>query len=162
MFPLLIRPPQLLNVCHHRPITPPEPSAPQHLWGDPGAPWLPGQRRRQEVVLLGDAGGVSQDVDGLSIKYTCLFIYQKRSDGSPGFQVRTLRHPLYGSQVRLLQPTPSTQLCVCVCVCARSVVSDSVTPWTLAPRTPLSMGFSGFFQTRILEWVVISYLRGSS
>lgn len=36
MFPLLIRPPLLLRVCHHRPITPPEPSAPQHLWGGPG------------------------------------------------------------------------------------------------------------------------------
>ena len=122
MFPLLIRPPLLLNVCHQRPITPPEPSAPQHLWGDPGAPWLPGQRRRREVVLLGDAGGVSRGEDGLSTKYTCLFIYQKRSDGSPGFQVRTLRHPLYGSQVRLLQPTPSTQLCVRVCVCTLSRV----------------------------------------
>ena len=158
---VIIAPLRLLN--HLRPST----------YGETlGAPWLPGQRRRQEVVLLGDAGGISRGEDGLSTKYTRLFIYQKRSDGSPEFQVRTLRHPLYGSQVRLLQPTPSTQLCVCMCVCvcvcvcararARSVVSDSVTPWTVAHQAPLSMGFSRFFQTRILEWVAISYLRGSS
>ena len=67
-------------------------------------------------MLLGGAGGLSRGEDGLSAKYTCLFIYQKGSDGSPGFQVRTLRHPLYGSQVRLLQPAPSTQLCVGLCV----------------------------------------------
>ena len=34
-------------------------------------------------------------------------------------------------------------MCVCVCVCARShsVLSDSVTPWTVAHQAPLSMGF---------------------
>ena len=38
--------------------------------------------------------------------------------------------------------------CVCVCVCvrarahARSVVSDSATPWAVAWDSPLSMGFS--------------------
>ena len=34
-----------------------------------------------------------------------------------------------------------------------------VTPWTVAHQVPLSMGF---FQARILEWVAISFSRGSS
>ena len=33
-------------------------------------------------------------------------------------------------------------VCVCVCVCTHTVVSDSVTPWTVAHQVPLSMGFS--------------------
>ena len=34
-------------------------------------------------------------------------------------------------------------VCVCVCVCvSRSFVSDSVTSWTIAGHTPLSMEFS--------------------
>ena len=35
-------------------------------------------------------------------------------------------------------------MCVCVCVCARarSVVSDSATPWTVASQASLSMEFS--------------------
>ena len=35
----------------------------------------------------------------------------------------------------------------------------SATPWTIAPQTPLSMGFS---EARILEWVAISFSKGSS
>ena len=31
---------------------------------------------------------------------------------------------------------------MCMCVCARSVLSDSVTPWTVARQAPLSLGFS--------------------
>ena len=38
------------------------------------------------------------------------------------------------------------------CVCACLVVSDSVTPWSVARQTPLSMRFSA----RILELVAIS------
>ena len=36
------------------------------------------------------------------------------------------------------------ELCVwvCVCVCGRSVMSDSVTPWTVACQAPLPMEFS--------------------
>ena len=34
------------------------------------------------------------------------------------------------------------------CMC--SIVSDSVTPWTIAHQAPLSMGI---LQARILEWV---------
>ena len=41
------------------------------------------------------------------------------------------------------QETGSHCKCVCVCVCfSYSVVSDSVTPWTVAHQAPLSMGFS--------------------
>ena len=36
-----------------------------------------------------------------------------------------------------------TCVCVCVCVCVcDSTVSDSATPWTVAPQAPLSMEFS--------------------
>ena len=40
-----------------------------------------------------------------------------------------------------------------------SIMSDSETPWIVACQAPLSMGI---LQVRILEWVVISYSRGSS
>jgi len=43
------------------------------------------------------------------------------------------------------------------CMLSRSVVSK--TPWTVTCQAPLSMGF---FQARILEWVAISFSRGSS
>ena len=33
-------------------------------------------------------------------------------------------------------------VCVCVCVCARSAMSDSATPWTVARQAPPSLGFS--------------------
>ena len=32
--------------------------------------------------------------------------------------------------------------CVCVCVCVCSVMSDSVTPWSVAHQIPLSVEFS--------------------
>ena len=38
-------------------------------------------------------------------------------------------------------------------------MSNSVTPWTIAHQAPLSMGF---FRPEILEWVAISFSRGSS
>ena len=41
------------------------------------------------------------------------------------------------------------------------VVSDSfVTPWNVARQVPLSIEFS--IQARILEWVAISFSRGTS
>ena len=40
-----------------------------------------------------------------------------------------------------------------------SVMSDSVTPWTVARQAPLSMGI---LQARILEWVAMPSSRGSS
>ena len=45
-----------------------------------------------------------------------------------------------------------------VCVSC-SVGSNSVTPWTVACQAPLSMGI---LQARILEWVAVSFSRGSS
>ena len=50
----------------------------------------------------------------------------------------------------------SVCVCVCVCVCVVcSAASDFATPWTVAHQAPLSMGI-------ILEWVAISFSRGSS
>ena len=46
-----------------------------------------------------------------------------------------------------------------VCVLSHSVVSYSVTPWTVARQASLSMGI---FQARILEWVAMPSSRGSS
>ena len=43
--------------------------------------------------------------------------------------------------------------------CAKSVMSDSATPWTVAHQVPLS---TGILQARILEWVAMSSSRGSS
>ena len=40
-----------------------------------------------------------------------------------------------------------------------AVVSDSVTPWTVAQQAPLSVGI---FQARILEWVALPSSKGSS
>ena len=39
-------------------------------------------------------------------------------------------------------------------------MSDSATPWTVAPQAPLSMGFSQL--EKLLEWVAIPFSRGSS
>ena len=47
----------------------------------------------------------------------------------------------------------------CCALLSRSVVSNSVTSWTVAHQVPLSMGI---LQARILEWVAISFSRGSS
>ena len=47
----------------------------------------------------------------------------------------------------------------CCIVYIRSVVSDSVTPWSVAHHAPLSMGI---LQARILEWVAMPSSRGSS
>ena len=48
---------------------------------------------------------------------------------------------------------------MCVCSCVRSVVSDSVTSKTAAHQSSLSLEF---IQAMIVEWVAISYSRGSS
>ena len=44
-------------------------------------------------------------------------------------------------------------------VALMSVMSNSVTPWTVTCQAPLSIGI---LQARILEWVAISSCRGSS
>ena len=41
----------------------------------------------------------------------------------------------------------------------RSVVSEFVTPWTVAHQAPLSVGI---LQARTLEWVAVPFSRGSS
>ena len=46
-----------------------------------------------------------------------------------------------------------------VCVLSLSGLLDSVTPWTASRQAPLSMGI---LQARVLEWVSISFSRGSS
>ena len=42
-----------------------------------------------------------------------------------------------------------------MCILSSLVVSNSVTPWTVARQTPLSMGLS-------MDWVALSSSRGSS
>ena len=44
-------------------------------------------------------------------------------------------------------------------VMSDSVLSDCATPWTVACQFPLS---TGFFQARTLDWVAMSFSRGSS
>ena len=44
-------------------------------------------------------------------------------------------------------------------LCARSLMSNSSTPWTVAHQAPLSMGWS---QARTQEWVALPSSRGSS
>ena len=52
-----------------------------------------------------------------------------------------------------------TMVMFCLCVLSHSVVSNSVTPWTVALQAPLSMGI---LQAGILEWVAMLSSRGSS
>ena len=66
-------------------------------------------------------------------------------------------HPIYDHHCIIL-------LCVCVCVCVHVCVRAQSCPSLCDPRTvthqaPLSMEFS---QARILDWIVISFTRGSS
>ena len=67
---------------------------------------------------------------------------------------------------RLFTTEPSgSLLSTCVCVLVRSVVSDSATYGLVAHQAPLSRlwkGIHGILQARILEWVAISFSRGSS
>ena len=55
-------------------------------------------------------------------------------------------------------------VCVCVCVCARvhSVAQLYLTPGDPMDCRPTGSSVHGIFQARILEWVAISYSRGSS
>ena len=64
-----------------------------------------------------------------------------------------------GKSVLLHRGAPSSPVCV-MCVWSHSVMSDSLRPtlWTVAYQAPPSMGF---FQARVLEWVAISFSRGS-
>ena len=51
-------------------------------------------------------------------------------------------------------------VCVCVCACVFSRAWLFTTPWTIY-RSP-DFSVHGIFQARILEWVAISFTRGSS
>ena len=73
-------------------------------------------------------------------------------------------------ELRLSWSVWEYECCICIWIwmlCERkrhyflghSVVSYSTTPWTVAHQALLSMGI---LQTRILEWVAISFSRGSS
>ena len=54
-----------------------------------------------------------------------------------------------------------TMVCYWWLLFSCSVVSDTLwPPWTVAGQAPLPEGF--FFQARILQWVTISFSRGSS
>ena len=60
----------------------------------------------------------------------------------------------------LLDQLPlQSYLLTCVSVLSCSVMSDSVTLWTVACQAPLSLGI---LQARILEWVAIPSSRESS
>ena len=56
-------------------------------------------------------------------------------------------------------PTWISHIYVCYAVLSHSVVSDSVTPWTVAHQAPLSMAI---LQAKILEWVSMPSSRWSS
>ena len=59
----------------------------------------------------------------------------------------------------LVIPDLNVDLCVCVCVCVRSVVSDSLLHHGLYPPGSSVHGIS---QACSLEWVAISFSKGSS
>ena len=45
------------------------------------------------------------------------------------------------------------------CMLSHSVMSDSVTPWSVACQAPLS---TGILQARMLEWISMPSSRGAS
>ena len=53
-------------------------------------------------------------------------------------------------------------VCVCVCVCARSAVQLCLTLCDLIDQSQPGSSVQGILQARILEWVAISFSRGSS
>ena len=94
-------------------------------------------------------------------KFTCLREYIKmgyiRVWMSPKDEhFRVFPNSRYHIQSRSDCPQP----CNCVCVFSCSVVSNSLRPHGLQPtRLPPSIGI---LQARILEWITISFSRGSS
>ena len=65
---------------------------------------------------------------------------------------------------RLLQDNGyiSQWVCACVHMCMFSHVWLLVAPWTAAHCSPPGSSVHGIFQARVLEWVAISFSRGSS
>ena len=56
----------------------------------------------------------------------------------------TEHHTLYDWARVVATVGKNMSVCVSVCVCVScSLISDSVTPWTIANQIPLSMEFSG-------------------
>ena len=53
-------------------------------------------------------------------------------------------------------------VCVCVCVCVRVCAQLCLALCNSIDCSPPDSSVHGIFQTRILEWVAISYSRGSS
>ena len=54
-------------------------------------------------------------------------------------------------------------MCVCVCVCVCSEVAQScLTPCDPMDCSPPGSSVHGIFQARVLEWIAISFSRGSS
>ena len=53
-------------------------------------------------------------------------------------------------------------VCVCVCVCARASAQSCLTLCEPVDRSPPDLSAHGISQERILEWVAISFSRGSS
>jgi len=102
--------------------------------------------------------------------FGAVLLRSMHSQGQPG-EVRGLRHLegclggffvffLLCSGDKFLGAAHGAILILsCVCVQSLSHVWLFATPWTAAHQAPLSMGF---FQARILEWVTISFSRGSS
>ena len=74
------------------------------------------------------------------------------------FQIYPSFMPHYFSYRRFRVYLYLTRLCVCVCVCAQ-LCSTFCNPMNCRP---LGSTVHGIFQTRILEWVAISFSRGSS
>ena len=65
------------------------------------------------------------------------------------------------------KPLQQGIVCVCVCVCARMCVCVLVAQLCLTLCDPMDCSppgsfVHGIFQARILEWVAISFSRGSS
>ena len=100
--------------------------------------------------------------NGNPLQYSCL---ENPRDGGAWWAA------VYGvtqSRTRLKRLSSSSNLCtylymciyVCVCVCPVALSSLFVTPWTRAHQAPLAMEFSR--QEYWIEWVSISYSRGSS
>ena len=69
-----------------------------------------------------------------------------------------------GTQVPSLVGELRSCVCVCVCVCARAPMRAQLCPILCDPMDCSLPGSSvqGVFQARILEWVAISFSRGSS
>ena len=76
-----------------------------------------------------------------------------------------IRHQKENHKARCLSPEGKTQVCVCVCLCGHAHVHVPVQscPTLCDPMdcNPPGSSIRGILQARILEWVTISFSRGS-